>query len=51
VRSLPFPRGGWDELARASPLGPRARAELRLINGVYAGGADPRPGEPVKQVR
>jgi predicted Zn-dependent protease len=51
VRSVPFPRGGWDELARMSALGPQARAELRLINGVYDGGADPRPGEPVKQVR
>lgn len=51
VRSVPFPRGGWAELAQASPLGPRAQAQLRLINGVYDGGAEPRPGQQVKQVR
>ena len=53
VDIVAFPRGGWAELARGSPLGPpdRAKAQLRLINSVYDGGADPRVGERVKVVR
>ena len=49
---MPYPRGGFDELAKASPLpAARAQAQLKLINGVYGGGAEPRPGQPVKVVR
>lgn len=51
VDTVPFPRGGFGELARASPLPQRAEAQLRLINGVYGGGAEPKPGQPVKVVR
>lgn len=45
-----FPSGGFAELARRSPL-PNAAAALRLLNGVYDGGVDPRVGSPVKVVR
>ena len=52
VQTLPYPRGGFAELARSSPLpAARAEAQLKLINGVYGGGAEPKPGQPVKAVR
>lgn len=43
-----YPRGGFAELARRSPL-PRAESQLRLINGFYGGG-EPAVGQPVKIV-
>jgi predicted Zn-dependent protease len=48
LRSAAFPQGGFAQLAQQSPL-PRAEQQLRLLNGVYAGGA-PKPGLPVKIV-
>jgi predicted Zn-dependent protease len=48
VRIVPFPRGGFAELARQSPL-ESAEQQLRLINGFYGGGA-PQPGQMVKVV-
>ena len=48
VRSAVMPRGGFAELARTSPLA-NPEQQLRLINGVYAGG-DIKPGLPVKTV-
>jgi predicted Zn-dependent protease len=51
VQTAPYPRGGFAELARSSPL-PAARAEgqLRLMNGAYNGGAEPKAGQLVKVV-
>ncbi len=49
VRTVPFPRGGFAELARRSPLD-APEQQLRLINGVYGGGALPAPGALVKVV-
>jgi predicted Zn-dependent protease len=49
LRQVPFPRGGFAELARSSPL-PSAEQQLRLINGVYAGG-EPKQGQLVKVVQ
>jgi predicted Zn-dependent protease len=43
-----YPRGGFEQLARRSPL-PNAEAQLRLINGHYGGG-EPRQGQTVKVV-
>jgi predicted Zn-dependent protease len=52
VQTVPYPRGGYAELAKASPLpAARAEAQLKLMNGVYGGGAEPKPGQPVKVVR
>lgn len=51
LRTVPFPRGGWDELARSSPLGDRAVAQLRLINGAYGSATEPRVGTAVKVVQ
>jgi len=51
LKTVPFPRGGFAELARSSPLPAQAEAQLKLLNSAYAGGADPRPGQPVKVVR
>ena len=46
-----FPRGGFAELARSSPLLAQAEAYLRLLNGAYGGGAEPPLGAPVKIVQ
>lgn len=48
LRTSTMPRGGFAELARSSPLA-NPEQQLRLINGVYAGG-DIKPGAPVKVV-
>jgi predicted Zn-dependent protease len=50
LKTVPFPRGGFAELARRSPLPTRAEQQLRLLNGVYSSSADPQPGQPVKTV-
>ncbi|HEX6704877.1 MAG TPA: M48 family metalloprotease [Albitalea sp.] len=49
LRTVPFPRGGFAELARRSPL-PNAEQQLRLLNGVYASSKTPQPGQLVKVV-
>lgn len=51
VRTVPYPRGGFAELARNSPLGAQAEAQLRLMNSAYGGAAEPRAGQRVKVVR
>jgi predicted Zn-dependent protease len=48
LRTSTMPRGGFAELARSSPLA-NPEQQLRLINGVYAGG-DIKAGVPVKVV-
>jgi predicted Zn-dependent protease len=49
IKAVPYPRGGFAALARQSPLSNRAEQQLRLLNGVYAGG-EPPPGQLVKVV-
>ncbi|MGL4573543.1 MAG: M48 family metalloprotease [Burkholderiaceae bacterium] len=49
LRTTTFPRGGFAQLAQATPLGASAQAQLRLINGVYSGG-EPAAGQVVKTV-
>jgi predicted Zn-dependent protease len=44
-----MPGGGFAELARRSPLGAHAERQLRLLNGVYAGGSI-APGRAVKVI-
>lgn len=51
LKTVPYPRGGFAELARSSPLAPHAEAQLRLLNGSYVGGVEPRPGQRVKVVQ
>ncbi len=46
LRLASYPRGGFAELARGSPL-PQAEAQLRLMNGFYGGG-EPKVGDLVK---
>ena len=48
VRTVAYPKGGFAELAKASPLA-SPEQQLRLINGFYSGG-EPRPGQMVKVV-
>ncbi|MCY7316212.1 MAG: M48 family metalloprotease [Rubrivivax sp.] len=49
LRTVAYPRGGFAALAQGSPLGERAEAQLRLLNGFYPGG-EPAAGHPVKTV-
>lgn len=51
VKTVAFPRGGFAELARGFPLPDLAESRLKLLNGVYGGGAEPKPGQTVKTVR
>jgi predicted Zn-dependent protease len=48
IQSVPYPAGGFAELARSSPIA-RPEQQLRLINGYYGGGEPPR-GQLVKIV-
>jgi predicted Zn-dependent protease len=48
LQTVPYPSGGFAELARQSPLN-NAEQQLRLLNGVYGGG-DVQPGQLVKVV-
>jgi predicted Zn-dependent protease len=49
VRTVAYPRSGFAELAKQSPLSTYAEQQLRLLNGFYAGG-EPKPGQLVKVV-
>jgi predicted Zn-dependent protease len=49
MKTVPYPRGGFAEMARQSPLS-NPEQQLRLINGFYGGGGEPKPGQPVKTV-
>lgn len=51
LHTAAFPAGGFAELARSSPLGAQAQAQLRLLNGAYADGPQPGLGTSVKVVR
>ena len=48
IKVAPYPKGGFAELARNSPLD-NPEQQLRLINGFYEGG-EPKPGQPVKVI-
>jgi predicted Zn-dependent protease len=50
VKTVSFPRGGFAELAKSSPLTTRPEAQLRLLNGAFGGGAEPAVGQVVKVV-
>lgn len=50
LKTVPYPRGGFAELARTSPFPSQAEARLKLLNGAYGGGAEPKPGQLVKVV-
>lgn len=49
LKTVPYPSGGFAELAKQSPLANNAEQQLRLLNGVYGGG-DVQPGQRVKVV-
>ena len=49
LKTVPYPSGGFAELAKQSPLTNSAEQQLRLLNGVYGGG-DVQPGQLVKVV-
>lgn len=47
MKVVPMPRGGFAQLQRQAMV---SEAQLRLLNGVYAGGTEPAAGQPVKTV-
>jgi len=49
LKTVPYPRGGFAELARSSPLG-RRPSQCGLLNGVYGGSAELR-ARPARQDR
>jgi predicted Zn-dependent protease len=49
LRTVPFQRGAFAQLARQSPLTGNAEAQLRLLNGVYPAG-EPAEGATIKIV-
>jgi predicted Zn-dependent protease len=48
IKTAPYPRGGFAELAKTSPIA-QPEQQLRLINGYYGGG-EPKLGQLVKVV-
>ena len=48
VKTVPYPKGGFAELAKTSPIA-RPEQQLRLINGFYTGG-EPPAGSLVKVI-
>lgn len=48
IATAPYPKGGFAELAKNSPL-PHPQEQLRLLNGLYGGG-EPKLGQVVKVV-
>jgi predicted Zn-dependent protease len=48
LRSATLPAGGFAQMAKTSPLGERAEAQLRLLNGALD--SEPKPGQKVKIV-
>ncbi len=50
IKTVPYQRGGFAQLARQSPLSSLPEQQLRLINGVYGGG-EPQAGQLVKVVQ
>jgi predicted Zn-dependent protease len=49
IKTVPYRPGSFAQLARQSPLPDRPEQQLRLLNGVYAGG-EPKPGELIKVI-
>lgn len=49
LQTLPYPKGGFAQLAGASPVSTAAEDQLRLLNGFYGGG-EPKAGTAVKVV-
>jgi predicted Zn-dependent protease len=50
LKVVPYPAGGFAQLARQSPLASMGEQQLRLLNGAYGGGAEPRVGQSVKVI-
>ena len=48
LRAAPYPKGGFAELAKTSPID-NPEKQLRLINGFYGGG-EPKLGQQVKVI-
>ena len=49
LKTVVHQQGGFKELARQSPLTTNPEQQLRLINGMYAGG-EPEAGQLIKIV-
>ena len=51
VQAVALPADGFASLARSSPLPGDKLAQLKLLNGVYGGGNEPKTGQQVKIIR
>ncbi|MEO6421464.1 MAG: peptidase M48 Ste24p, partial [Candidatus Nitrotoga sp.] len=49
LKSVAYQHGSFQELARQSPLTNNPERQLRLVNGMYAGG-EPQEGQLIKIV-
>ena len=50
LKLVPYPAGGFAQLAQRSPLAELPEAQLRLLNNAYGGTGGPQPGQWVKVV-
>ena len=53
LKLVPYPAGGFAQLARSSPLTELPEQQLRLLNGAYGvpgAQAEPKPGQRIKVV-
>ena len=51
LKLVPYPAGGFAQLARSSPLTDLPEQQLRLLNGAYGTQAEPQAGQRVKVVQ
>jgi predicted Zn-dependent protease len=51
LRTVPYPKGGFAELARRSPLDTQSENHLKLINSLYQADRQPAVGQMVKTVQ
>lgn len=49
IKTVPFPRGGFEQLASQSTLGAAGLGQIKLLNGYYSGGQPP-VGQLVKNI-
>jgi len=51
LRTVPYPKGGFADLAKRSPLDTQAENHLKLINSLYQADRQPAVGQMVKTVQ
>jgi predicted Zn-dependent protease len=51
IHTVSYPRGGFAEMARSTALLDNKETRLKLLNGAYGDGPQPKPGQLVKTVQ